>query len=522
MRQVVVAAAALAINFGVCVQAHADQNQLERYFGYSAGIVSPDSTRPVNSGIAGSATWGWPLSPQLAAEFSMGGVLFDMEDASADKAGIYHAKGNLIFTISDTAFTSNSAATFLSLSAGAQHDENGPNTSTAARLGGGAGVLLPLFGEHTRLRLEAEYVYVASSELYASTDSLSDFVISVGVQFDLGDRANSRDCNQCDSDADGVADAVDYCPATIFNAPVDERGCVGDADSDGVNDVDDRCFGTAKGVHVDLWGCPPDADKDGVPDQFDECKNTAPNQTVNILGCFVDTDGDGLANLEDNCPDTFKGAKIDTSGCEIDTDADGVVDRLDRCANSPVGVQIDIGGCQLDSDADGIADSLDQCPDEAAAEIDAVGCPVEYVAEPQPVIAIPVPQDLVIHTAEPLEATEQKAIFVDKAIQFSQASADLLKSAKPSLDKIVTRMNEDKTLEYEIRGHTDGQGSSMFNQTLSVARAHAVRDYLKDKGISGWRILATGVGAKEPIASDETEEGRAENRRVEFRVRGGE
>lgn len=561
MRHIAKTATAIAISLGCATLAHADQNPLEPYFGYSAGILSPDSSRPADSGIVGNATWGWPLSRRLSVEFSLGGALFDMEDSAAEKASSYNASSNLIFAFNNAAFTENSVAPFLSLSAGAQRDEDGASKATTARIGAGGGVLVPLFGDHSRIRLQAEYVYLPSSDLYGQDENLADVVLNVGVQFDLGSRTDTRDCSQCDTDSDGVADIADYCPGTIFNAPVDDRGCVGDADGDGVNDVDDRCFATAKDVAVDIWGCPPDSDRDGVPDQFDQCPNSAPNLAVDIRGCFVDIDTDGVSDINDKCPGTPENVAVDAKGCEPDTDSDGVVDRFDRCPSTPDGVNVGADGCQIDRDGDGVVDSLDQCPDASASNVDALGCPIQeaapiavvpvaaYIPEPAPVLA-PVlaiaetiaeageacslnqactdpesaESDLVENQpsvdAPPAESVSK--VFVDSAIQFEASSAALLDSAKPSLDEIAENMTNNPELEYEIRGHTDGQGSAEFNQKLSHARAHAVRDYLRAKGISGWRVFAVGVGATEPVASDETPEGRAENRRVEFRVRGGQ
>jgi len=69
-----------------------------------------------------------------------------------------------------------------------------------------------------------------------------------------------------------------------------------------------------------------------------------------------------------------------------------------------------------------------------------------------------------------------------------------------------------------IEGHTDSKGSDAYNLKLSKQRAAAVRDYLIESGIVGTRIEATGLGESQPTASNATEEGRAENRRVEFKV----
>lgn len=580
-----------AIAFGYSSLAAADQNQTEPYFGYSAGIVSTDSSRPTDSGIAGDATWGWPLTSKLAIEFSVGGSLYDMSVSSAEKATSYNAMTNAVWAFSDSAFSSNNASPFLNFGVGAEYEEFGGNSATTARIAAGGGVLLPLFGDHTRLKLSTEYVYIPSSDVYtlATTgekEDYSDIHVAIGVQFDLGDRSDTRDCNQCDTDSDGVSDVADYCPGTIFNAPVDSRGCVGDADGDGVNDVDDRCFATAKGVTVDLWGCPPDADADGVPDQFDRCPSSANNVTVNTQGCFVDTDSDGVIDEADSCPTTAKSAAVDAKGCELDSDSDGVKNSADRCPTTPTGASVDVSGCQFDTDGDGVVDALDQCPNAGGSSNDTVGCPVvvapvvapsvDPTIVPVPAVILPVyipepvaapsvadsdsdgvvdandscpytddgetvdasgcsvdalasdeiasqpADDVAAEESDSTAAIASSGIFIDSSIQFEPSSAALLSSAKPALDRIAEEMLAAKTIEYEIRGHTDGQGSTEFNQKLSDARAHAVRDYLKSKGISGWRVFAIGVGATDPLESNDTEEGRSANRRVEFRQRGGQ
>jgi outer membrane protein OmpA-like peptidoglycan-associated protein len=69
-----------------------------------------------------------------------------------------------------------------------------------------------------------------------------------------------------------------------------------------------------------------------------------------------------------------------------------------------------------------------------------------------------------------------------------------------------------------VDGHTDSTGSTTANQTLSEARAKAVVDYLVAHGVAQSRITSTGFGGAKPVASNATEEGRAKNRRIEFRV----
>lgn len=88
----------------------------------------------------------------------------------------------------------------------------------------------------------------------------------------------------------------------------------------------------------------------------------------------------------------------------------------------------------------------------------------------------------------------------------------------PELDKVVDLMNENSGLVIEIAGHTDDKGSDEYNETLSQGRADAVRDYIIEQGIDEDRITAVGYGESKPEVSNETDEGRQQNRRVEFTV----
>lgn len=87
---------------------------------------------------------------------------------------------------------------------------------------------------------------------------------------------------------------------------------------------------------------------------------------------------------------------------------------------------------------------------------------------------------------------------------------------KPNLDKLAEYLQENPSIKLEIAGHTDNSASDDFNMVLSQKRANAIADYLVNKGIAQNRLSAKGYGKKKPIASNDTEKGRAKNRRVEF------
>ena len=226
-----------------------------------------------------------------------------------------------------------------------------------------------------------------------------------------------------------------------------------------------------------------DSDGDGVPDDRDQCSNTPNGVSVDSKGCPLDSDGDGVPDYLDRCPGTPGGVSVDSSGCPIDSDGDGVADYLDKCPGTPAGVSVDKTGCPLDSDGDGVPDHLDRCPDTPkGATVNDVGCWA-------------------------FEGT----------VLFGFDKYDIRSEAYPLLDEVVSILRQNPGVEVEIQGHTDGIGNAAYNQRLSENRAKAVMDYLVSHGIASYRLSAKGYGLTQPIESNDTEEGRAKNRRVELR-----
>jgi outer membrane protein OmpA-like peptidoglycan-associated protein len=103
-------------------------------------------------------------------------------------------------------------------------------------------------------------------------------------------------------------------------------------------------------------------------------------------------------------------------------------------------------------------------------------------------------------------------------IFFNTASYDLLPASNAELDKLVRLLNANPGLRIELGGHTDDVGADAANMTLSEQRARAVRDFVIGKGIAADRITAKGYGETKPVAPNDTEEGRALNRRTEVTV----
>ena len=117
----------------------------------------------------------------------------------------------------------------------------------------------------------------------------------------------------------------------------------------------------------------------------------------------------------------------------------------------------------------------------------------------------------------PLEDTTAAPVILHNVF-FATGSAELLASSDQELDRLQSFLEANPDIRIEIRGHTDNTGSDAINQQLSVDRAKAVFDYLIDEGIPKYRLSYRGFGASRPIASNETAEGRQENRRTEFIV----
>lgn len=103
-------------------------------------------------------------------------------------------------------------------------------------------------------------------------------------------------------------------------------------------------------------------------------------------------------------------------------------------------------------------------------------------------------------------------------ISFDTGRADIKSNFRPILDKFATSLNENPTTVVTIIGHTDSSGSDAINNPLSVNRAASTRDYLTARGVQSSRISIDGRGSREPVAANDTNANRAQNRRVEIFV----
>jgi OOP family OmpA-OmpF porin len=147
-----------------------------------------------------------------------------------------------------------------------------------------------------------------------------------------------------------------------------------------------------------------------------------------------------------------------------------------------------VNQCTPDTDGDGVNDCLDKCPGTMQGlKVDETGCAVPQV-------------------------------FVLKGVSFDFDSTRLGVNAQTILEDAVKTMLGQPSMKVEIAGHTDNYGSDEYNQSLSQRRADSVKDHLISKGVNADNLRSAGYGESQPVASNDNDFGREQNRRVEFRI----
>jgi outer membrane protein OmpA-like peptidoglycan-associated protein len=252
----------------------------------------------------------------------------------------------------------------------------------------------------------------------------------------------------------------------------------GDTDRDGVKDDVDACVNTP-GL-PELNGCPDD-DGDGVRNSEDDCPDV-PGLAA-LAGC-PDTDGDTVADKYDSCPETPGIPALD--GCP-DADEDGIADNDDNCPEQ-FGPAENNGCPWSDRDGDGVFDKDDNCPDVPGTATNA-GCP-EY----------------------PIEGLEELSV------KFGSDSFEIDATFEEQLAEALRIIEANSTAKIIIEGHADSTGNDQINLPLSELRASQVLDYLIQVGVSPDRLSIVGYGSSQPLGDNNTADGRAQNRRVDFVV----
>lgn len=278
-----------------------------------------------------------------------------------------------------------------------------------------------------------------------------------------------------------------------------------DHDGDGLVGDGDRCPFVSEDDdgYEDEDGCPElDNDGDGVSDEADRCPNEAEDedQFQDGDGCpELDNDSDGILDHDDLCPietedlDQFE----DGDGCpDLDNDRDGLPDSDDECPIEPEDIDEfeDGDGCaDSDNDQDGVVDVEDRCP-LAPGRPELEGCPETIRLDPT-------------------------QIRILQRVRFASDQADLHESATPILEEVAAVLQANPRISrVVIEGHTDSRSSAEHNRALSQRRAESVVSWLIERGIDRSRLVARGRGETEPVDTNSSEQGRRNNRRVEFLI----
>lgn len=339
-----------------------------------------------------------------------------------------------------------------------------------------------------------------------------------------------------DIDNDFVSDEMDECKTVpgVWSF----RGCP-DTDEDGIQDTQDEC--PQEPGLAEFNGC-PDKDGDGIPDKDDACPEIPGEKEYN--GC-PDRDGDTVIDPEDDCPDTP--GLTEFKGCP-DTDGDGIKDEDDACPDVPGPLVND--GCP-DTDEDGILDFLDECP-EVAGPKENNGCPwpdtdedglldkddkCPYIAGPKENEGCPysdTDEDGVLDKDDKCPATpgpasndgcpeiEEEVQEILKTafenLEFETAKDVIKQESIPSLTELAEVLKKRPEWKLQIAGHTDNVGDAQRNLILSKKRAESVKRFMEEQGIDSERLSTLYFGETQPIADNDTAEGRQKNRRVEMTI----
>ena len=369
------------------------------------------------------------------------------------------------------------------------------------------------------LSLAVGYLFQPNTNIFAFTDS-DKLTYALGVEASLAEQPWTVALELAGStaafDMFGNPDSTNAEVAAGFRYIIDDQFEVtvgaGKGLLTGVTTPNVRGF-LSFAYHPDRRTPTEDPDADGIVGWNDQCRFDAEDldDFEDADGCpDLDNDSDGLVDAADDCPmepedlDGFQ----DMNGCpDPDNDDDTVLDTVDQCPDEAEDVDTyeDEDGCpDDDNDGDGILDEDDKCPlqpENLDGVADEDGCPEILDA-----IAVMTPTEIVI----------------SEAIHFELGTANLTVDSTEVLDDVLRVLREHPDIRVRIEGHTDTLGGRAYNQSLSQARAEAVRAYFLLYSYPGdnmaERLEAQGFGEDIPIANNMTERGRARNRRVEFHI----
>ncbi len=357
----------------------------------------------------------------------------------------------------------------------------------------GAGMQFKV-SENTSFEASGGYNYAFSDDLNAVQDGGDDGFLTITAGFTMtgfdwnadpdGDGLTNRqekelgtDRNVADTDGDGLNDGEEV-------HQYQTQPLAADTDGDGLND----------GAEVNEHKTKPtaaDSDGEGLND-YDEVMTYATNAMA------VDSDGDGLNDKEE-----LMSHKTDP--LKKDTDGDGLSDGVEVNDSKTKPLVADTDGDNL-SDGDEVlrhnTNPLDKDSDDGSVEDG-----VEVARGTNPMKK----SDDVV-----LEVKKVGAKIVLDGIVFATGKADITEQSEEILQKAYNTLVAYPDMSVEIQGYTDNTGSRRGNMRLSERRALAVKNYLVEKGVDASRISSKGLGPANPIATNDTAEGRQKNRRIEF------
>lgn len=306
-----------------------------------------------------------------------------------------------------------------------------------------------------------------------------------------------------DSDGDGLSDSEEY---NLYKT----NPLAPDSDGEGLSDGEE-----IKKYKTNAYKS--DSDGDGISDALEVQKfQTDPNK--------ADSDGDGLSDNDEIV--THK-----TNPLKADSDGDGLSDgdEVNKFKSNPLAMDSDGDGLmdgdeakkyntsllKPDTDGDGLTDKQEVLeyktnPSNADSDTGTVPDGVEVKRGTNPLDAN---DDL--ETEEKIKGAVGTEIVLE-GIVFDTGSAKIKAASQETLDKVAKTLLENPEISVEVQGHTDSKGSRASNLKLSQSRAESVCKYLQDKGIDASRMVAKGMGPDRPVASNDTAEGRQQNRRITF------
>ncbi len=341
------------------------------------------------------------------------------------------------------------------------------------------------FGIGTEIKLSDQVLLdLSAGAAYTTTENLNSYQITdfndAWLKFGVGLTFTGENLNS-DKDQDGLTKREELELGTDPNNP--------DTDGDGLND----------GAEMKQYNTDPknaDSDKDGLKDGEEVTKyKTSPVK--------ADTDSDGLSDGEEVM-------KYKTEPLKADTDGDGLNDgeEVTKYKTDPL---------KADTDTDGLNDGEEVAKyktDPLKADTDGGTVP-----DGKEVANKTNPLDPSDDVAKPVTVTEVEKELTFDNVLFGSNSASLTKEAQKTLDAAYDALSKYGNPKISLGGYTDADGPEDSNIKLSEKRALAVKNYLVKKGLNESLFTVEGFGESKPVASNDTPENKAKNRRAEIKAK---